>query len=447
MPYIKPTINRVDFAMMSKYGSPHKTQKVRNSIDGVDLHKLTQEYGSPLFVFSQRTIEEKYRTLKEAFSSRYPNVEFGWSYKTNYLNAICSLFHKLGSCAEVVSEFEYQKARALGIEGKDIIFNGPYKPKDALRVAVKEGAKIHIDHLFELNDLEDIAKELNCTIPVAIRVNMDTGIHPQWSRFGFNYESGEAYEAIKRIYEGGLLTLTGLHSHIGTFMLDAKAYALETAKLMQLKNRAESEFGYTIEYIDIGGGFASKNRLKGVYQSPEVIVPTVDDYAQAITEAIYSYSEGKPLPKLYLETGRHLIDEAGYLLTTVEAYKRFPNGKKGYILDAGVNLLYTSTWYDFNIELDRHYDGINEASMLNGPLCMNIDIISEQIMLPPLNRGTIITISPVGAYNVTQSMQFIRYRPAIVLIDKEGNSHLIKEAEDLETINQNERIPEDIRLK
>ncbi len=447
MSYTKPTINRVDFAMMSKYGSPHKTQKVRSSIDGVDLHELTKEYGSPLFVFSQRDIEDKYRVLKDAFSSRYPNVQFGWSYKTNYLNAICSIFHNLGSCAEVVSEFEYQKARALGIEGKDIIFNGPYKPKEALRVAVEEGAKIHIDHLFEINDLEEIAKELGRTIPVAIRVNMDTGIYPQWSRFGFNYESGEAYDAIKRIHSGGLLKLTGLHSHIGTFMLEAKAYGMETAKLMQLKNRVEKEFGYEIEYIDIGGGFASKNRLKGVYQSPEVIVPTADDYAQAITDAIYSYSNGKPLPKLYLETGRHLIDEAGYLLTTVESFKRFPDAKKGYVLDAGVNLLYTSTWYDFNIELDRHYNGLNEASMLNGPLCMNIDIISEHIMLPPLDRGTILTISPVGAYNVTQSMQFIRYRPAVVLIDNEGKSHLIKEKENLETINQNEVIPEHIKIK
>ncbi len=447
MKYQKPTINKVDFAMASKYGSPLKTQKIRSEIDGISVHELTKKYGSPLFVFSQNEIEQKYQRLYDAFASRYSDVRFGWSYKTNYLNAICNIYHKLGSIAEVVSEFEYQKARALGIEGKDIIFNGPYKPKEALKVAVEEGAKIHIDHLFEINDLEEIAKELGRKIPVAIRVNMDTGIYPQWSRFGFNYESNEAYEAVKRIYEGGLLYLTGLHSHIGTFMLDASAYAKETAKLMELKNKIEADFGYEIEYIDIGGGFASKNRLKGVYQSPDVIVPTADDYAQAITEAIYMHNKGDKLPTLYLETGRHLIDEAGYLLTTVFAYKRFPDGTKGYVLDAGVNLLYTATWYNFNFELDKRYEGLNEPSMLNGPLCMNIDVLSENIMLPPLDRGTVITISPVGAYNYTQSMQFIRYRPAVVLIDKEKNVHLIKEADDLETVNFKERIPEYLKLK
>jgi diaminopimelate decarboxylase len=438
MNYEKPTINKIDFVMGSKYGSPIKRQKIRTNIEGINVHELTEKYGSPLFVFSEKEIEDKYNTLYEAFSSRYSNVEFGWSYKTNYLNEICKIFHKLGSCAEVVSEFEYQKARALGIEGKDIIFNGPYKPKKDLKIAVEEGAKIHVDHLFELNDLEEIADELNIQIPVAIRVNMDTGVYPQWSRFGFNYENGEAYEAVKRMKESGKVYLTGLHSHIGTFMLDAHAYGMATTKLMELKAQVENDFGYEIEYIDLGGGFASKSNLKGVYQSSEVIIPTADEYADAITNAIYDNNRSGKLPKLYLETGRHLIDEAGYLLTSVWGYKRFPDGKKGYILDAGVNLLYTSTWYNFNIELDKRYEGENEPSMLNGPLCMNIDIIEENLMLPPLDRGSVLSISPVGAYNYTQAMQFIRYKPAVVLIDKEGNERIIKEVDDLATVNYKE---------
>jgi len=439
--YEKPTINRVDFAMASKYGSPLKTQKIRSEIDGIEVRELVKKYGSPLFVFSQKTIEEKYVEFKNAFSSRYPEVEFWWSYKTNYLDAICKIYHKLGSKAEVVSEFEYEKARRLGIEGKDIIFNGPYKPKDALKKAVVEGAKIHIDHWYEINDLEEIAEELDIEIPVAIRCNMDTGVYPQWSRFGFNIDNGEAYDAVKRIFEGKKLYLTGLHSHIGTFMLSASAYANETKKLITLKNRIEKDFGYAIEYIDIGGGFASKNRLKGVYQAPEVIVPSADEYAEAVTNAIYETNEGK-LPKLFLETGRALIDEAGYLLTSVFASKRMPDGKKSYIVDAGVNLLYTAFWYNFEIALDRRYEGLNEPSQINGPLCMNIDVIAENIMLPSLNRGSVITLWPVGAYNVTQSMQFIRYRPRIVLIDNNANTHIIKEKDDLEYVVEKEKLPE-----
>jgi len=433
--YQKPTINKIDFAMSSKYGSPIKTQKIRTEIDGVSVNELTQKFGSPLFVFSQTKIEELYHNLYSAFSSRYPNVQFGWSYKTNYLNEICKIFHDLGSCAEVVSEFEYQKARALGVEGKDIIFNGPYKPYEDLKIAVKEGAKIHVDNLFELDDLEKIADELNINIPVAIRINMDVGVYPQWSRFGFNFENGDAYEAIAKMYASKKISLVGIHSHIGTFMLDANAYRMATTKIMQLKEQVERDFGATISYIDLGGGFASKSNLKGIYQSTDVIIPTADDYAEAITNVIYELNKSEELPKLYLETGRALIDEAGYLLTSVHGYKRFPDGKKGYILDAGVNLLYTSTWYNFTIETDKHYEGDNEPSILNGPLCMNIDVIEENLLLPPLERGSVLSISPVGAYNYTQAMQFIRYKPAAVLINKEGVARCIKEVDDLETVN------------
>ena len=436
--YEKPTINKVDFAMASKYGSPLRRQKIRTEIDGVSVNELTKKHGSPLFVYSQRVIEEKYNTLYNAFSSRYPDVQFGWSYKTNYLNEICKVFHSLGSIAEVVSEFEYQKARALGIEGKDIIFNGPYKPVKDLKIAVQEGAKIQLDNLFELNDLEQIADELDVRIPVAIRLNMDTGVYPQWSRFGFNVENGEAMEAIERMYAKGKVYLIGLHSHIGTFMLDANAYRVATTKIMRLKAEVENKFDCDIEYINLGGGFASKSNLKGVYQSAEVIIPTPDDYADAITNAIYENNKSEKLPKLFLETGRHLIDEAGYMLTSVWGWKRFPDGKKGYILDAGVNLLYTSSWYNFNIELDRRYKGENEPSLLNGPLCMNIDVIEEHLMLPALDRHSVMTISPVGAYNYTQAMQFIRYKPAVVLIDKDGNDKLIKEVDDLATVNYKE---------
>ncbi|BCD59799.1 MULTISPECIES: alanine racemase [unclassified Nitratiruptor] len=438
--YQKPTIIKIDYTNTQKsgaFGNPLKTQKVRSEIDGVLIEELIERYGSPLFVFSQNSIEEKYQEFKQAFTSRYPEVEFWWSYKTNYLDAICQIYHNLGSKAEVVSAFEYDKARRLGIPGKDIIFNGPYKPKEALKKAVQEGAKIHIDHWYEINDLEAIADELGIEIPVAIRCNMNTGIYPQWSRFGFNIDNGEAYDAIERIYEGKKLYITGLHAHIGTFMLSAHAYAEETKKLIELKNRISTDFGYEVEYIDIGGGFASKNRLKGIYQPPEVVVPTPDEYAEAVTGAIFEYNEGN-LPKLFLETGRALIDEAGYLLTSVFAAKRLPDGKKSYIVDAGVNLLYTAFWYNFDIVLDKRYEGLNEPSQINGPLCMNIDTIAENIMLPPLPRGSILSIWPVGAYNITQSMQFIQYRPRVVLIDKEGSTHLIREADDLEYVREKE---------
>ncbi len=116
-------------------------------------------------------------------------------------------------------------------------------------------------------------------------------------------------------------------------------------------------------------------------------------------------------------------------------------------MDAGVNLLYTSTWYNYKVEIDRYIEGILEPATLNGPLCMNIDVIEESMLLPRLERGTKLIISPIGAYNATQSMQFIHCRPAVVMISKNGTVELIREKEKLEDIEINERLPEIFNFK
>lgn len=207
--YEKPVINKLRSGLMNKFGwNPAYARKVRTSIDGVSIDDLVERYGSPLFVYSERTARQRYRQMYNAFSTRYPNVQFGWSYKTNYLQAICALMHQEGAIAEVVSAMEYDKARALGMPGDQIIFNGPHKPYAALEKAVSEGAVINIDHLDEIVDLETIAKKLGRTVHIGMRLNLDAGIYPQWSRFGFNLESGQALDAVKRIASGGKLSST-----------------------------------------------------------------------------------------------------------------------------------------------------------------------------------------------------------------------------------------------
>jgi diaminopimelate decarboxylase len=443
--YEKPVIVKVQTHLSSKHGAASKSSNVlvRDNIDGISIGELTAKYGSPLYVFSEKRVIETYKRNCKAFAERYPKVRFAWSYKTNYLKAICALFHRLGSIAEVVSEFEYDKARKLGIKGEDIIFNGPYKPVAALEKALKDGAKIHLDSFDEIADLEAVAEKLKVEVPVALRINLDAGVYPQWSRFGFNLESGQAADAVERVKVGGRLKIIALHCHIGTFILDAGAYSRAVDKLIAFAKRMKIK----LEYLDLGGGFASKSRLKGIYQPPEIAVPDIEAYANQISSALYRNCDKNNLPLLYLETGRAMIDEAGFLISTIVASKNMITGQRAYTLDAGVNLLYTSTWYNYKVEIDKYVEGILEPSVLNGPLCMNIDVIEESVLMPRLERGTRLIISPIGAYNATQSMQFIHCRPAVVMICEDGSVELIREKESLEDIEINERLPDKLNLK
>lgn len=446
--YEKPQIDRIGHPIFSKHGmSTEHSHQVLDSIDEKNIKDLVSQFGSPLFVFSERQLISKFRSAKEAFEKRYPKVTFGWSYKTNYLKSICQVFHKEGALAEVVSDFEYEKARLLNIPGNQIIFNGPYKPIAILKRAVQEGARIHIDSIEEITDLEQIARELGVRCKVAIRINLNTGIQPQWSRFGFNLETGQAHQAIERIMKGQLLDLIGLHTHVGTFILDSEAYAVAIKGLCQLAAELTEKYGIQIQYVDIGGGFASLNHLKGLYQPPEIAVPKIEEYAEKITTALKKSWTHGDLPELVIESGRHLVDEAGYLITSVVSSKLLPDSRRAFVLDGGVNLLYTSTWYKPQIFLGQRETGATAPSVLVGPLCMNIDVVSDSLMLPRLERGSSLILNPVGAYNVTQWMQFIQYRPAVVLIRTHGKVDLIRKRENLEYIDQWEVLPEDLEKK
>jgi diaminopimelate decarboxylase len=468
-PYLAPAVSRLGSEPCNPFrlGSTPRCSE----IDGVAVARLVRDHGSPLFVFSEATLRAKYREAHRAFARRYPDVQFAWSYKTNYLNAICRVFHEEGAIAEVVSEFEYAKARQNGIPGRDIIFNGPGKSREILERAADEGAMIQVDNLDELLLLGDIAAQRGRTGPIAIalRVHLDTGTHEVWSKFGFNADDGEALRVVRRLVQMPGLKLQGFHAHIGTFILDPDAYRKSSATLVRLALEAEKLGAGPIRYLNVGGGFASRARLHYQYLSPEQVTPSFDRYAEAICDTIIqAWPAGRALPRLYLETGRALVDEAGYLISTVVAVKRRPGagapalqgvlaaygkvvmnhapaqdtGRPALVIDAGVHLLYTTAWYLPSILPARDHADQPAPTTVYGCLCMNIDVIREETPLPGLTTGDQVVLHPVGAYNITQSMQFITYRPAVVMIGMDGEVHVIRRRENLDHVQALEQTPE-----
>ncbi len=439
--YERPSIQKLNTGLMNKFGAQPVLKPVTH-IDGVPVARILETYGSPVFVFSEKTLRQSYRDMLQAFRTRYPKVQFAWSYKTNYLNAICRAYHQEGAWAEVVSGFEYEKALENGVPGHLIIFNGPDKTEAELLRAVEKGSLIHIDHLDELYTLKRLCAKGERPARVAIRVNMDTGVYPQWDRFGFNYENGQAWDAINKIFASPCLHMVGLHTHIGTYMMTPSAYAVAARKLVDLYKGIENKFNRRLEYLDLGGGLPSRNALKGAYLSGGDLAPPHSDYAEVIASTLLgSQIPFDELPTLLMENGRALIDSAGYLLGTVLATKRLAKGKRATILDIGVNLLFTSFWYNHPVNPAQEFSPYTEEMELFGPLCMNIDIIRDNVSLPLMKKGDHVVVHSVGAYNVTQWMQFITLRPNVVMINEDGKVELIREKETLAYINAQERVP------
>lgn len=440
-PYEPPVLVRHQPGLLNKL-SRVRSARPLTDIDGVSIDTLVETYGSPLFVFSEKTLVARYREMHDAFARRHPRVRLAWSYKTNYLDAICRVFHREGAWAEVVSDFELEKALRLGVRADHVHFNGPYKSEAALEMAFAGGALVHIDHFDELALAERVAERMGKRPGVALRLAYAVEGTPPWSRFGFDVDRGQAQDAVHRLIGGDRLKLVGLHAHLGTFIQDLEVFRRSAERMAEFANTLRARHGLRLDFVDLGGGFASHNNLKGVYYPGEQSTPSFARYAEAVLDGL-SALDGPPdqAPTLVLENGRALVDDAGYLVATVIANKRLPDGRRAVVLDAGVNILFTAFWYHHDIVPAQPTRGALEPTVFYGPLCMNIDVMRESVLFPSLSVGDRVVVRSVGAYNVTQWMQFITYRPAVAMVGRDGRHSVIRARETLDVVRGPERMP------
>lgn len=413
--------------------------------EGFDAAALMAEYGSPLFVVSEDRLRQQFRAFTDTFTESGLTTRVAYSYKTNYLPAICSVLHQEGAWAEIVSGMEYSLAEYLHVPRDQIIFNGPHKKKDELEKAIGSGSIVNVDNFDEFARLEEVVAAIDKPVKIGMRVNFRHSEHA-WTKFGFNFENGDVDEALKRIARNPNLDLDLVHNHCGTFMLLHEVYARSTEVLIKVAKRAR-ELGLNPTKIDVGGGFPSGNRLKPALDLPggsnrrsDFLFP----YAEAICRRVADAAElfgGQPT--LILEPGRTLVDGAVQLLATVIGTKELPGGRRAVLIDAGVNLLPTAYFYDHRLSSVRDAPGHGklEPATVYGPLCMQIDVVRENVMLPKLAAGDPLVISNVGAYCQTQSMQFIQTRPATVMIGPAG-PELIQRRETFEDVFIRDQLPD-----
>ena len=455
--YEAPSIELVQISTIGKHSILNMgTSSVFEEVD--DVEKLLNEYGSPLFLLSEKILRNKYNEFKDAFTEEGIETIIGYSYKTNYLPALCSILKEEGAWAEVVADMEYKLARSLNVPGSKIIFNGCYKTEAELNKAVSEDALINIDSFNELELLDKVAENLGKKARTGIRVNFMMGNMP-WTKFGFNYESGEAKEAIEKISKKKNINFEAIHNHSGTFNVNPKMYSKSTRIIIELAEYAK-KLGLNTKIIDVGGGFPSSNKLKPQYDIPggsKFNETTLQQFSSAIMrhlkKAKHLFNNGKPI--LILEPGRAIVDEAMQLISKVVSKKKDANGNKSVVMDAGVNILPTAYWYDFEPKLASKLNGLNgnlnrknknngndhnRSVKMYGPLCMQIDSINESVNLPSVELGDVIVFSNVGAYNLTQSMQFIQTRPAVILLGPNG-VELIKRKETWRDIFNLDTLP------
>ena len=418
----KPRFSSLINHHFSKEAFPKpKINPTKKTFESVPIDNLVSKYKSPLFIISQRLLEDKLTTIRQLIHKHYQPVTLAYSVKTNNLSSLLAFYQFQGIHAEVVSGSEYIQARKIGFK-KNIIFNGPDKGLTNLQTALKNGVKVNLDNQTELDSLLSLAKNAKRPWQVGIRVNT---VSSQKSHFGFELFSGQALKAANQIISHPALSLAGLHLHLGSNLRSPRIYSANISQVIKFAQNLTSNHTL-INYLDIGGGFPTHSS----YQTHNSFRPySLNSYlGHALSPIKNSSLNGI---QVILEPGRLLIEEAVSLLTTVLSAQ--PE-KKFIITDASLSTLPLATHgYQPIIQLNSHTHKEKRLTTIYGHTCMENDIIATTGLSWPISAGDSLIIHHVGAYNLTQSSSFIYPQPAVITINQKKIS-----------LSRNAQTPKDV---
>ncbi|MBO4523979.1 MAG: diaminopimelate decarboxylase [Ruminococcus sp.] len=416
------------------------------TIGGVDTVELAKEYGTPLYVMDEQVVRKTLKRFHDSMNKYYDGKgEVHYASKAFSCMEMCRIVASEGDGLDVVSIGELYTAVKAGFPMDRVGFHGNNKTDEELEYAVKVGVgHIIVDNISELHRLEKIAEKSNSQTKIMFRIKPGIDAHTHDfvktgqidSKFGFALETGEAYEAVKEAVNCKNVKLVGLHCHIGSQIFDIAPFE-EAAKVMlgfiaEIKNK----LGYTIEGLNLGGGFGIKYVDENDPKPFELYLEKVSEIVKSECKAL-----GIELPKMFIEPGRSIAGPAGITLYTVGARKEIPNIRTYVSVDGGMAdnpryILYGSE-YDA-VVANKAGEERTEKVTIAGRCCESGDLIGENMPLQHADSGDIIAVCATGAYNYSMSSNYNRLqKPAIVFVNN-GKSRIAVKRETLDDIIRND---------
>jgi diaminopimelate decarboxylase len=409
-------------------------------IDGVDLHELIRQTGTPVYVYEQRRIEANFDRLKAAFEKHVKNLRVHYAMKANSSLAVLRILEQRGAHIDAVSWNEAQLAMLAGFPAGRILFTGVNVDNESFELAAKAEPTVTFDSVSQMDRFAKIRR----TLDVALRVNPEigAGLHAKTSTghkgSKFGIPANEIVPAFLRAKQLGFHPV-GLHAHIGSGWLQAEPFQEASKVMMDLAKRIEREARVKFDFIDIGGGF-------GVPYRPEDKELDLEA-AAAVVGKNFNDAFGGTDTALAIEPGRFLVADAGYLLTRVTAIKETPGGTYAGV-DAGMSDLVRPSMYDAYhhiVAATKMDQPANTAYHIAGPICETGDVLARDRVLPKLAEGDLLAILNAGAYGMTMASNYnSRGRPPEVLV-WDGKMRLIRKRETLEDIARPQVVPDHLR--
>ncbi len=407
---------------------------------GADALELADQYKTPLYVIDEERIKNNYKRLYEAFSSHYSDFKMFYACKANTNLAVMRILEKEGSGIDAVSPGEIYTSLLAGFDPSKIIYTGNNVTDEELKFAVASGVRINLDSISQLKRLSKIPEAHGMEISFRVNPMVGAGHHDHCitggplSKFGVMEE--ESVEVYKMAKDLGFKPV-GIHTHIGSGILDPEPFKLAVRTLMDIAGRLKEGVDVKFDFIDFGGGI-------GIPYTPEESKLDIKNFAEKITnlykDKLGEYGLGKPT--MCIEPGRYLVGDASILLTRVNSLKQ--SYRKFAGVDAGFNTLLRPTMYGSYhhiVVADKPLAEPTQNIDIAGDVCESGDLFARDRPMPDIEEGDVLAILNAGAYAFSMSSQYnSRPKSAEILVSKD-ETNIIRERETFADLLSKQNVP------
>jgi len=391
------------------------------------LLQISEEFGTPTYVYNANQIEQQYQKLNNAFDG--VNVKLKYALKAlNNINILKTLKNQ-GAGLDAVSIEEVYLGIRAGFKPHEIMFTPNCVDFEEIEKGIQLGVQINIDNL---SILEKFGNKYKNTVPCCIRINphimaggnSNISVGHIDSKFGISFYQ---LKHILRITKHYNLNINGLHMHTGSDIIDPDIF-IRGAELLY---EAALEFK-DLTFLDLGSGFKIK------YKEEEIVTDISIIGAKIVKSFKHFCSDyGKEL-ELWFEPGKYLVSDAGKLLVKANTIKQTTSTV--FIgVNSGQNHLIRPMFYNayHKIENISNPNGESKLYSVVGYICES-DTLGYDRLINEVKENDVLAIHNTGAYGFSMSNQYnSRLRPAEVLI-KDNAYYLIRKREVLEDLYRNE---------
>lgn len=413
---------------------------------GMDVTKLAEKYGTPLYLVDEGRVRMNCRMYKDAMAR-----VFGAGSSATYAGkALCftEIYRVLADenmGADVVSGGELFTALKAGYPPEKLYLHGNHKNDWELALALENHiGHFMIDNEYELSRLDEMAGARATRVRAMLRLAPGIDSHTFEavntgkidSQFGVPIGTGQAREFFLKAVAAKNIDLDGIHCHIGSQIWDESAYVLAAEKMVAFYADMAEETGAALEYLNLGGGFP----VRYLESDPAIDIPArIALLGEVIGKACAA--RGIAVPKVILEPGRSIVANAGMTIYRAGAVKEVRDHRTYAIVDGGMtdnirHALYGAAYTVYNASnADAPADFV---CTLTGRCCESGDMVSQGVVIPAITPGDYVAVAVTGAYNYSMAMNYNRVpRPPIVML-KAGADRLAVRRETIEDVVRND---------